>query len=217
MKIIFLDIDGVLNWRGTEDRIDGFVGLDPELIAQFNRITEAHPDAKIVISSSWRHCSPFQKAYQDFAGLVKLLHDRGLKGEVIDHTPIHFGSRGRGNEIREWLEKWRRAGHTAEYVVLDDDRTAMAPYIPTRSKWDTDEDWEEVQKNIEEDLRPRWVKTSFNGYPVRTMYGGGYEGRAGGLREEFADQAIKILGGELREATEPAHNAFDTPGPEWEG
>lgn len=208
MKIIFLDIDGVLNWRGS-DRIhdvDGFIGLDPANVASFNRIIDAHPDAKIVISSSWRHCSPFQKAYQDFEGLKKLLADRGVRGEIIDHTPIFFSHRARGDEIRAWLTKFRETHKDPfEYVVLDDDRQGMAPFVQSRQKhgWETDEEHaERLAGPLEEDLRLRHVVTSFEGYPVRTMYGGGYECEPGGLRDRDADLAIRILGGTTNEVKE---------------
>lgn len=65
-KLLFLDIDGVLNWAKTEDRLDGYVGLCKDRIARFNRIIEAVPDVKIVVSSTWRHM----------------------------HTPSHLTSRG---------------------------------------------------------------------------------------------------------------------------
>lgn len=213
MKIIFLDIDGVLNWRGTKDRVDGFIGFDPDLVAQFNRIIEAHPDAKIVISSSWRHCSAHNKAYKDFKGLKRLLARKGIKGKIIGHTPIFFGNRGRGHEIRESLLLLRDKHPDLTYVILDDDRTGMAPYVQLKKKysWETDELYEErMAAPQEEDLRPRWVKTSFDGYPIQTTYGGGYEAEPGGLREEFANRAIEILNDKLVEV-EPS-----TEESEWE-
>lgn len=209
MKIIFLDIDGVLNWRGTDRRhdVDGFIGLDPANVAAFNRVVAAHPDAKIVISSSWRHCSPFQKAYQDFEGLKKVLYSRGLNGDIIGHTPIFFSHRARGDEIRAWLTEFRETHKDPfEYVVLDDDREGMAPYVRYGCKygWETDEERaERLAEPLEEDLRLRHVVTSFNGYVTHTMYGGTELGEPGGLRDQDADLAIRILNGTLNDVSPP--------------
>lgn len=202
MKIIFLDIDGVLNWRGSDDRIDGFVGLDPENIARFNKIIDAHPDAKIVMSSSWRHISAFQTTYKNFDELVALLHARGLRGEFIGHTPIFFSHRARGTEIRAWLngENNRPEGAIDQFVVLDDDRQGMAPYVHSKRKhkWESDEDYaDRMAEPVEIDLRPHHVVTSFNGYVVQTMYGGMELGKPGGLQDEHVEQAIRILNGQL--------------------
>ena len=208
MKIIFLDIDGVLNWRGSDDRIDGFIGLDPENIERFNKIIDAHPDAKIVISSTWRKISAFQTTYKSFEELVALLHSRGLKGDVIGHTPIFFGDRGRGHEIREWMlgTNNRPEGPIDQFVVLDDDRTGMAPFVHTKKKyrWETDEMYgERMAEPMEIDLRPHWVHTSFNGYPIQTMYGGMELSEPGGLQDRHIEQAIKILNGTLNDVTPP--------------
>ena len=230
MKIIFLDIDGVLNWRGSDDRIDGFIGLDPENIARFNKIIDAHPDAKIVMSSSWRHISAHQTTYKSFDELVALLHARGLRGEFIGHTPIHarglrgefightpifFGHRGRGHEIRAWMdgENNRPEGTIDQFVVLDDDRTGMEPFVEPKRKrrWETDEDYEaRLAEPQEIDLRPHHVVTSFNGYAVQTMYGGTELARPGGLQDEHIEQAIRILNGQLLDV-KPAVAEEDDP------
>src|SRR5260370_6892656 len=59
MKIIFLDVDGVLNHSGTEGwktTKDAFV-LDDECLKQLSRILIS-TDAKIVLSSTWRLSTP---------------------------------------------------------------------------------------------------------------------------------------------------------------
>lgn len=124
MKVIFLDIDGVLNCRTTQDRIEGYVGLCAERIARLNRITAAHPDAKIVISSTWRH------AYH--GDLRQLLKERGVTTEVIGQTPVKFSYVPRGGEIRMWLDDRRDdfPDEKLEYVVLDDDTDGMRGYPP---------------------------------------------------------------------------------------
>lgn len=124
-KIVFLDIDGVLNCTKTEQMLGNYLGLDPDLIENFNAIITAHPDAKIVVSSTWRYT--FEEGiYTDFDGLKKLLADHGLKGEIIGKTAVRLSPMSRGAEIRHWLESHR--GEYDSYVILDDDTRGMAPY-----------------------------------------------------------------------------------------
>lgn len=184
MKIIFLDVDGVLNNSETTDRIDGFTGLDPLLIANFNRITAAVPDAKIVISSTWRKALPFMKAYTDFDGLKRLLAERGLKGEIIGHTPINFSYVTRGGEIRMWLEsaEAKAVAPITDFVVIDDDAEGMRRHPkPRKSRWQDDEEFAEELKS--------WGSTpDLRAHHVRTF------GMVG-LTEAKADLAVQILNG----------------------
>lgn len=91
MRLVFLDIDGVLNslaftWqRGPKKKRETCCDedLDPKAIALLNARVLVSPDVHIVISSSWR--VPFK---DDFGALVKLLEDCGLeRGRIIGATP----------------------------------------------------------------------------------------------------------------------------------
>jgi acyl-coenzyme A synthetase/AMP-(fatty) acid ligase len=119
MKIIFLDIDGVLNVIGQGR--DQFGSIFHKHFEDNLRYLIEQTGAKIVISSSWR-----------FSGL-DIMKDmwlkRNLPGEVIDITPycamIHedesyesYESVERGYEIQEWLNKHPEVEN---YVILDDD------------------------------------------------------------------------------------------------
>ena len=107
-KIIFLDIDGVLNNTalGTKDKeiwklfndIDTDGGrLSSINIKNLNDITD-QTGADIVISSTWR-------ILHEFHDLVTILKDAGVTGNIIDYTP-GLGGRGirRGNEIQCYIE-----------------------------------------------------------------------------------------------------------------
>ena len=82
-KILFLDIDGVLNTqRWHKKMVEGHApkdsfgyDFDPEAVANLCRIIEA-TGAEIVISSSW-------KGY-GMDGLQELWETRDLPGKVID-------------------------------------------------------------------------------------------------------------------------------------
>lgn len=128
MKIIFLDIDGVLNHeafykerfekRYEEGAIEyPYSEIDPRSVENLNNLIE-ETGAKVVISSTWRH-----------SGLEyckNVLEFHGFKGEIIDITPSsRCGMCKRGNEINKWIEDnatlvGPRHKFT-EYVILDDD------------------------------------------------------------------------------------------------
>lgn len=133
MKVIFLDIDGVLNNAQTEDRFMGFVGLDKTLIENFNHITDVVDDVKIVISSTWRRVFEYRFPGSGLVNLVSLLRERGLRGEIVGATPIL--SRSRGQEIRAWLSQHPEV---EDYVILDD-----------------------IDEGFDEDQISRHVKTDF--------------------------------------------------------
>lgn len=116
MKVIFLDIDGVLNV--IPQGHDAFGGIfHSDFVENLKHIID-ETDAKIVISSSWRH-----------SGLQKMLdmwEFRNLPGEVIGVTPdlyrrVDFeGERKmvRGDEIQAILDQYYQI---TNYVILDDD------------------------------------------------------------------------------------------------
>jgi len=116
MKIVFLDIDGVLNSEqlmtkmGSDLWGDGSV-LDPIAIERLNHLTDV-TGAKIVISSSWRIAYEWDE-------LVSILKNSGIKAEVLDKTP-RFPYDDRADEIWSWLNNAQESVET--YVILDDDR-----------------------------------------------------------------------------------------------
>lgn len=110
-KVIFLDIDGVMNNLGTRtDHHRGFPSwLDPVNVAVLNDIVRA-TGAVVVISSSWRHGIPFHELCDGF-------REAGCIAEIIGGTPDIDGPR-RGREIAAWLAA--QPEPPARYVALDD-------------------------------------------------------------------------------------------------
>ena len=103
MKVLFLDIDGVLNsivWTFVMHKTTTFSeypkdDIDKRSVDTLNILFEAVPDIKVVISSSWRKIHPLEE-------LKHILLECGFKGDVIDKTPN--GPTGwRGEEIQMWL------------------------------------------------------------------------------------------------------------------
>ena len=131
-KILFLDIDGVLNTERQHDRcvnlgadqVDNFgYAFDPVSVANLKRIVE-HTDADIVISSSWKMWG--------LDAMQRMWARRYLPGKVIDITPntesdemllsvdldlMDFPAI-KGSEIKEWL--LTNGNQDTHYAILDD-------------------------------------------------------------------------------------------------
>lgn len=143
MKVIFLDIDGVLNvevyltafWdickrinlarpQAASLRMDimrdEYGNLFCPLACRRLEWIVKETDAKIVISSTWR--------MSGLSVMQNMWKHRELSGEVIDITPIHMKNRvkelsftercERGYEIKEWLSTHQEV---ESYVIFDDD------------------------------------------------------------------------------------------------
>lgn len=119
MRVVFLDIDGVLVPGPSEDRPSNRDLARPEAVAALNRITR-ETDASIVVSSNWR-------IKFDLARLQQMLEGWGVEGVIGSRTPAidpePFNKNpavpvDRGEEIEAWLEAHPRV---ESFVILDDD------------------------------------------------------------------------------------------------
>ena len=129
-KILFLDIDGVLNTKWWYTQMDrntprdkyGYA-FDPNAVANLKKILD-ETGADIVISSSW-------KSY-GLSELEEMWQDRVLPGKLIGITPNSVSDEMllnadldhmelfsiRGMEIKEWLTKYGK--NVSHYVIIDD-------------------------------------------------------------------------------------------------
>ena len=120
MKVIFLDIDGVLNSHRTAI---AFGGMPFDAKAHRHRFDEVAlrlidgiattAGANIVLSSSWRNDSNWQQI------------GPALGLAIIDRTPSYLGPRGK--EIAAWL-----AAHpeVQSYAIVDDDGDMLPEQKP---------------------------------------------------------------------------------------
>lgn len=86
MKVIFLDVDGVLNFTGTEARApSGALGLASAPVKQLRNIIKA-TGAYIVLTSTWKGDWDFdeEKCTADGKYLVRKLKREGL--HILDKT-----------------------------------------------------------------------------------------------------------------------------------
>lgn len=122
MRVLFLDIDGVVNCETTTQRHRGYIGIDPYMAFLVGKITLAVPDLKVVLSSSWRN-----------------FHDDGIAEitkqvvPIFDVTPDSWydkeklRSSMRGEEIQAWLYDHPEV---TRYAILDDDRRMLEHQLP---------------------------------------------------------------------------------------
>lgn len=136
MKVLFLDIDGVLNTVGGELGLRLFynigeseksflnkytIPLDPACLYYLRKIVE-DTGCKIVVSSTWRHGETVESMQSWFNCAL-------LKDAIIDKTPSFTstshpelkdrkGRVQRGEEIKWWLDQHPEV---TRYAVLDDD------------------------------------------------------------------------------------------------
>lgn len=158
MKLIFLDIDGVLNganlYEGTHTN-----RIRWECVQQVNRIVAA-TEAQVVLSSAWRYL--IHSRQMKLAGFWAMLHSHGAMGWKMqgltapdEHCPKcgykHRRRRGksqlgmnggvcckcdspitRGLQIRRWLDDY---SVNERYVVIDDDDDGISelklPFVQT--------------------------------------------------------------------------------------
>lgn len=129
MKVIFLDIDGVLNseefacWcHEFPDfvREGGSNWVDPNAVKMITFLCEEY-DVKLVISSSWRMFDVQStidcfKNYRDLTPLCKY---------IVGVTPRNMDDRiweSRGEEIQQYLNEHPEVDN---YVIVDDDNDML--------------------------------------------------------------------------------------------
>ena len=118
MKVIFLDFDGVITippkWNLNADKIK----LIKKLVEETN--------AKIVISSSWRH-SNLEDTIKSIIGYTKKCPKTKMLYWLVDNlydvTPWisakKFKDSSRGGQIQTWLDNHSK--EVENYVIIDDD------------------------------------------------------------------------------------------------
>ena len=129
-KVVFLDIDGVLNTKWWYTQMDrntprdkyGYA-FDPKAVANLRKVVD-ETEACIVISSSWK-CMGLSQ-------MEDMWDERNLPGKVVGITPNSVSDELlvdtdidsmelfhiRGEEIKEWLTKHGK--HVSHYVIIDD-------------------------------------------------------------------------------------------------
>ena len=167
MKVIFCDVDGVLNNMEQLYRDEAF---DPRCI---NRLVNLVRDtgARVVLSSSWR-CIPqaLKKVMDTLAKHDVFLYsitEEGIFFDRFKNTPWQdiepclkfYQEQGknfdRGAEIAAWLMDNATVDEPISFVIFDDEAEDIRPYFPNHlvrtlfSKGLTDNDVDAAKKVLE--------------------------------------------------------------------
>lgn len=137
MKVLFLDIDGVVN-SAESFKNRGFTGIDRYMAFLVGNMVD-NLKIEVVLSSSWRH------------------HDDGMEEirkhvcSFIDITPTIDGHRG--TEIKAWLDKHPEV---SRYAIIDDDSDMLPEQLPNffKTSWQVGITPEIVKKITEHFNKP---------------------------------------------------------------
>ena len=167
-KILFLDIDGVLNVE--EEVFDTGKIIEMEKVKLLKSIVD-QTGANIILSSSWKigYKNYVDAGYKHENPDFGLLHDSlaSLNLAIDGITPISHvtGVEAKPLEIREWLRKFHSI---FSYVILDDSTTCQ---------------WGYLQRNVVTTL------TYYPDEPITRQY-------KSGLTEEHVKKAVAVLNDE---------------------
>jgi len=149
MKIIFLDIDGVVCTDRTR-----FCYFDPICMRRLNTILE-RTGAKIVVTSTWRKGLTVNNLKELFCsggdrwGCYVANPEPFDGSSIIGKTPSFSINEkeedkkdgkpfGRGSEIDFWLDNAKKNGFEIDsYIVLDDDSYDIPPHMDRLVKTDS--------------------------------------------------------------------------------
>lgn len=130
MRVLFLDVDGVLNHRGVFVPGNGASPLCEKCVERLARLVE-RTSASVVLSSTWRlggkHSEHVQKLKD--AGVLNRAHDdwRTIDMPLNDDAIVVPYSQRRGAEIAEWLG---RHPEVTRYAIVDDDSDMLPEQLP---------------------------------------------------------------------------------------
>ena len=143
LRLLFLDVDGVLNsadWMRRRPSKEAFAAehgvspeefrhdhmvwamrsIDPDAVAALNQIV-ARAGARVVVSSTWRTMYALPK-------LERILRNRGFVHRLLGATPEGEAVRDRGDrriergeEIAAWIDALDARVDVGDIVILDDD------------------------------------------------------------------------------------------------
>lgn len=110
MKVIFLDVDGVLNTPKLIKKF-GYDHIDPVLVALLARIVR-ETEARIVLSSTWRIDENNRKMVE------AALAQHGL--ELLGSTPVHKKKFPDWVYRHEEIGAWLAENQVSKFAILDD-------------------------------------------------------------------------------------------------
>ena len=163
MKVIFLDIDGVLNYRTCKARCPNcstLIGIEDSRVERLARIVKA-TNAQIILTSTWK-LNWIDEEDEQGIYLDRKLAKYGL--HILDTTEDDGWNRWSG--IKDYLDKHSK--YIESYVILDDE--IFQDYVIAYG----------LMSKLKPEVEEHLVKTDFYSSD-------------GGLQEEDVQKAIDIL------------------------
>lgn len=124
MKILFLDIDGVVNCSSTNFKTDLWP-IDRYMAFLVGKIV-MQTDCKVVLSSSWRVHPEGRETVEKHVVPVLDVTCRSWYDRENDHHST------RGEEIQKWLDEHPEV---TKYAILDDDSDMLPRQKHFRTSW----------------------------------------------------------------------------------
>jgi len=127
--LIFLDIDGVLIPNRIHEKYaapENIIKFNSGCLNQFENVLRSYPNARVVISSSWREIFPFE--------VIPPLFSPDIASRIIGFTPflnpknIHQHKYLRHQEVLEYLRQ--NQAENSPWVAIDDIPEHYAPDSP---------------------------------------------------------------------------------------
>jgi hypothetical protein len=141
LKVIFLDVDGVLNNDATTTHTKGGAEfVDDYLIERLKGLIDA-TGATVIMSSSWRYGLTCERHHDDFVELIEKLESHGVC--VSGYTPT-MNTAHKSVEIKQYLLDHPEVDR---FVILDDDEIELYPdqHVETLNRYGlTDENVDEA-------------------------------------------------------------------------
>lgn len=111
MRVLFLDVDGVLNRTGFHpgESVGLRSWIEPELARRLSDVLRT-TGAVIVLSSDWRRGRDLQQLRDE-------LNAAGIEGSLLGVTPV-LGGEARWREIESWMSE--HAVGPEAIVIVDD-------------------------------------------------------------------------------------------------
>lgn len=116
-KILFLDIDGVLNnFKWSLIQPPGLMyrtvnDLDPENMKHLSKLLKAYPEVKVVVMSDWRKLMSLNELKSIFSNF-EINPD-----QIIGYTPVVTRSQNREDEVLLYLQD----NPCDDYALVDND------------------------------------------------------------------------------------------------
>ncbi len=123
MKIIFLDIDGVLNNAATTDRCGERVGIDKYCLSRLKNVID-HTKAKIVLISpcgkGWVKDAQLKNTQDEFANYID--EQFGAAGLTI-YNKVGYESLDETIPVRNSILEYVERVQPEKYVIIDNKRS----------------------------------------------------------------------------------------------